>query len=248
MTPETLKFKNDIDAMERLIPLARRRVVHIGCGDGGLAFELAKRGATVLGINSDPVQARINRALGGFAQVTLVEGFPQNLPQNDGTVDCVIFANYLSQIDARDMDECLGEACRILKEVDGFLYVLEKDSSGLYDGILRMFDDQSAVRAWAGDALLRMPQNFFASAREIHYSVKQEFSSFDAFFDKCMAKKAINYGAADVNDEDVRAYFEQGCKGAGYEFEQEMRVSLYRSGPVAPGVPGAAAAPASVGS
>ena len=102
------------------MPLARRRVVHIGCGDGALAFELTKRGATVLGINSDPVQARINRALGSFPQVTLVEGFPQNLPQNDGTVYCVIFANYLSQIDAHDIDECLGEACRILKELDGF--------------------------------------------------------------------------------------------------------------------------------
>jgi len=248
MMLKTLKYKNGIAAMECLIPLARQRIVHIGCGDGALVFELVKRGSTVLGANYDPVQAQINRALGSFIKVTLAEEFPQNLPQNDGRVDCVIFANYLSQIDARDMDECLGEACRVLKEVDGFLYVLEKDANGLYNSILRMFDDQSAVRVCAGDSLLRMPQSFFASAREIHYSVKQEFPSFDAFFAKSMTKKDINYGAADLSDEGVWAYFEQGRKGAGYEFEEEMRVSLYCSGLVAPEVPSVAASPASTGS
>ncbi len=214
--------------------LPRRRIVDVACGDGALAFALAKRGASVMGIQSDPVQAKINRTLGSFQQVTLVEGYAQNLPQNDGTVDCVIFADCLSRIDAHDMDDCLAEACRVLKENDGLLYVLEKDTSGLFDGIIRMFDDQSAVRASASDALLRMPQNIFASAREVHYGLKQRFPDFGSFVTKFMAAENISYGLEDVNNGDVNAFFEQGKKGAGYEFELEMRVNLFRTGPVPP--------------
>ena len=231
MTPETIEAGSDIVAMERLISLTGKRIVDVACGDGALAFELAKRGATVMGIQSDPGQAEENRALGNYQQVTLVEGYAQNLPQNDGTVDCVIFADCLSRIEAEDMDDCLAEACRVLKENDGLLYVLEKDTNGLFDGIIRMFDDQSTVRAWASDALLRMPQNVFASTREIHYGLKRQFPDFASFVAKFMAVENISYGLEDINNGDVNALFEQGKKGAGYEFELEMRVNLYRTGP-----------------
>lgn len=231
MTPETIEAKSDIEAMQRLIALPGRRIVDVACGDGALAFTLAERGASVLGIQSDPGQARVNRALGDFQQVTLVEGYAQNLPQNDGTVDCVIFFDCLSRIEAEEMDDCLAEACRVLKENDGLLYVLEKDTSGLFDGIIRMFDDQSAVRAWASDALLRMPQDIFASAREIHYGLKRQFPDFASFVASFMAAENISYGLEDINNADVNAFFEQGKKDAGYEFELEMRVNLYRTGP-----------------
>ena len=234
MTPETIEAGSDIEAMESLIPLPGQRIVDVACGDGALAFALAKRGATVLGVESDPKNAQVNRALGNFQQVSLVEGFAQNLPENDGTVDCVIFADCLSRINAHEMDDCLTEACRVLKENDGILYVLEQETSGLFEGMVRMFDDQSAVRAWASDALLSMPQNIFASAREIHYSLKRKFPDFGSFVAKFMAAENISYVLEDVNNAEVNAVFEQGRKGAGYEFEQEMRVNLYRTGPVPP--------------
>jgi ubiquinone/menaquinone biosynthesis C-methylase UbiE len=233
MTPETIKVGTDIEAMERLIPLPGRRIVDVAGGDGALAFALAERGASVLALQNDPESARVNRALGSFQRVTLVEGFAQNLPQNDGTVDCVIFADCLSRIEAHDMDDCLAEACRVLKENDGLLYVLEQDTSGLFDGMIRMFDGQSAVRAWASGALLRMPQHIFASAREIHYSLKRQFPDFGSFVAKFMSAENISYALEDVNNADVNALFEQGknLKGAGYGFEHEMRVNLYRTGP-----------------
>ena len=58
MTLEHLQFGSDLEALERLVPLNGRRVVHPGCGDGGVCFTLAKRGASVLGVDSDPVRAQ----------------------------------------------------------------------------------------------------------------------------------------------------------------------------------------------
>jgi ubiquinone/menaquinone biosynthesis C-methylase UbiE len=252
MAPEILQFGSDLEAMQRLIGLPGRRIVDVACGNGALAFALAERGASVLGIENDPRGAQVNRALGSFPRVTLVEGFAQNLPRNDGTVDCVIFAHRLSQTEAYEMDDCLAEACRVLAENDGILYVLERHSGGSYDDVVRLFYDESEERAWALDALARMPRNFFASAREIHYGLKHKFPDFDSFVAALMAADDISYAVEEVNTADVRAWFDQGIiKGGGYEFEQVMRVDIYRTGaipppvPPVPPVPAAPAAPAS---
>ncbi len=237
MTPEHIKFDSDIEALERLVPLNGRRVVHVGCGDGALSLALAKRGATVLGVEADTEQARVNRASGAAGRLTFVEGFAQNLPQNDGTVDCVVMADFLSRVEAYDMDDCLTEACRVLKEIDGLLYVSDYDTSGSYDDMVRMFYDQSAERAWALDALLRMPQDIFATAREIHYGLKRQFGDFDAFAGKFMAAGDSDIIVENMNSEYVRALFEQGRKGNVFEFEQARRVNLYRTGIVAPAAP-----------
>lgn len=44
-----------------------------------------------------------------------------------------------------------------------------------------MFRDQSAEQIWAIEALLRMPQDVFASVRDIYYGMKRQFSDFDSF-------------------------------------------------------------------
>ena len=234
MTPEYIPFGSDIEALERLVPLNGRRIVHVGCGDGAISFALAKRGASVLGVETDVARAQANRALSTVEGVTLVEGFAQNLPGNNGTVDCVILLNFLSRVEAYDMDDCLTEACRVLTENDGLLYVGEFDTNGSYDDIVRMFHDESAERAWAVDALLRMPQDVFASAREIRYDLKRQFSDFDTFVGKFMAANESGITIEKLNSENFKALFEQGRRGNIFEFEQVRRVNLYRTGNVSP--------------
>ena len=229
-----MQFSSDMEALERLVPLPGRRIVHVGCGDGALSVALAKRGASVLGVEADSGRARENRDLGSMQGETLVEGFAQNLPQNDGTVDAVIMSNFLSRVEAYDMDDCLAEACRVLKEYDGLLYVGDYDTSGSYDDMVRMFHDQSAERAWALDALLRMPQDVFVLARELHYGLKRQFPDFDAFVASILAANDTELTVEDINTEHVRALFEQGRTGNNFEFEQARRVNLYRTGNVAP--------------
>ena len=230
MTLEHLQFGSDLEALERLVPLNGRRVVHPGCGDGGVCFTLAKRGASVLGVDSDPVRAQENRVLGTFERVTLVEGFAQNLPENDGTVDCVIMINFLSRLEANDMDDCLAEACRVLKEADGFLYVVDDDTSGSYEDMLRIFIDRSSERAWALEALQEMPQDVFASTREIHYNLKRQFPDFEAFLNMILSADKTGITIEDVDIDYVKALFEQGRQKNNFEFEQARRVDLYRTG------------------
>ncbi len=234
MTPEHLQFGRDLEALERLVPINGRRIVHVGCGDGAVCFTLAKRGATMLGVDSDPARAQENRALGNFQRVTLIEGFAQNLPENDGTVDCVFMLNFLSRLESDDMDDCLAEACRVLKEVDGLLYVADDDTSGTYDDMLRLFDDRSSERAWALESLMEMPQDVFASARQIHYNLKREFSDFEAFLKTILLADKSGINIEEIDIDYAKALFEQGRKKNIFEFEQARRVDLYRTGVAVP--------------
>jgi ubiquinone/menaquinone biosynthesis C-methylase UbiE len=234
MAPEYHQFASDLEALDRLVPLAGRRVVHVGCGNGALCFELAKRGATVLGVDSDPEKARASRALGAFPQISLVEGFAQNLPENDGTVDCVVMLDFLSHRESEDMDACLAEACRVLKAEGGALYVADDATSGSYDDMLRLLDDRSTERAWALEALGDMPEDVFASAREINYNLKRQFADFETFLGGIMAADKTGIDLAEVDMDYLRALFEQGRVKAMFEFDQARRVDLYTTGGVAP--------------
>jgi len=140
----------------------------------------------------------------------------------------------LSCVDAVDMDDCLIEVCRVLKENDGYLYVGEYESSGSYDDMLRVFHDLSAVRTWTLDAQRRLSQDVVASVREIHYGLRCQYSDFESFVASFTAVNGPELMNANMHSKNVRALFEQSRKGNIFEFEQARRVNLYRTGSFAP--------------
>jgi 2-polyprenyl-3-methyl-5-hydroxy-6-metoxy-1,4-benzoquinol methylase len=52
----------EIRQIERFMPLANRRVLEIGCGDGRLTLQLARRAAHVLAIEPDASQIAAAKA------------------------------------------------------------------------------------------------------------------------------------------------------------------------------------------
>ena len=63
---------------DRLPPLEGLRVLHVQCGDGAAAIELAASGALVTGIDSDPVALDLARRRG--PDLPWLQGDPQHLP------------------------------------------------------------------------------------------------------------------------------------------------------------------------
>ena len=56
--------KLGVAALDLLDPQSGERILDVGCGDGSLAREIAKRGATVLGIDNSPEMIAAARARG----------------------------------------------------------------------------------------------------------------------------------------------------------------------------------------
>ena len=52
-----MTVERDIDVMDRLIDVAGKHIVDAGCGEGGLARALVERGAEVIALEPDPIQA-----------------------------------------------------------------------------------------------------------------------------------------------------------------------------------------------
>ena len=75
-----------------------RSLIDVGCGGGALARALAERGATVLGVEPDPVQAARNREASETPGVSFAEGRAESLPVGDGAADGAIFGRSLHHV------------------------------------------------------------------------------------------------------------------------------------------------------
>ncbi len=55
MAAEELGEATDMEAVDRLLPVTGLALADVGCGAGRTSRALAERGATVLGVEPDPI-------------------------------------------------------------------------------------------------------------------------------------------------------------------------------------------------
>lgn len=225
-----LGIADDFGVLDGAVDVAGRTVVDAGCGPGVLSRHLLSRGASVIALEPDPVQAaRHADALAREPGLRFVETGAQALPCQDGSVDGVIFSKSLHHVPVALMDPALDEALRVLKPGQGFLYVLEPAIEGALSDLMRPFHDETQVRGAARDALDRLEARSGLTRRTIHYRNRRRYDDFEGFV---QAVCGTSYNAIDrarVDTPPVRACFEAGrdVAAGGYVFEQPMRVDLF---------------------
>ena len=223
-------LSSDLAVLDRLVEVGGRALIDVGCGAGALALALAGRGASVLGVEPDPVQAGKNRAAPETAGVTFAEARAEALPAADGTVDGVLFGRSLHHVPEAAMRPALEEAKRVLGP-GGFVYVLEPVMAGPFSAVMKPFHDETEVRRQAREALLDSAP-LFAGAREVHYEIERRFESHDEFVELFSGLSYNSYGADAVRSGTVKRLFEAGRTEAGdYAFVQPMRVDLFHTAP-----------------
>ena len=139
---------NDLEVLERLVPVAGRDVVDVGCGGGALVRALAARGARMTGveISEEQLAAAVRDDDGGGAQYAVGTG--QQLPLPDGSVDVVVFMRTLHHVPIEEMGNALGEARRVLRPA-GVVYVAEPLAEGDFFTLTSVVEDEREVRAAA---------------------------------------------------------------------------------------------------
>jgi len=226
--PNYLGESTDIEVLSRLVDWADRFVVDAGCANGALATALAMRGATVLGLEPDPVQAAANREAKAVPNVTLIEASAESIPREDHSVDVVVFSKSLHHVPAAAMDNVLREAARVLKPDSGLLIALEPDIRGEFSQLVKPFHDETIVRGQALAALDRTANPLFRQMDEYWYMTLARFPDFDSFVTRMAS---ATYNALDrqkIITPSTRSAFESGKRQTEYVFTNLMRARLYR--------------------
>jgi SAM-dependent methyltransferase len=137
------------DALEQQLlfelfgPVADKALLDVGCGDGALALELARRGAIVTGLDADPVMiaaARRRTEIEG-TQLHLVEGQAEKLPFADAAFDLIVAVTVFCFV--RDAERAVAEMARVLKP-GGRLVIGEL-------GRWNWWAAHRRIRGWFGD-------------------------------------------------------------------------------------------------
>ena len=217
----------DLDALEKIVPIAGKKLIEAGCAAGDTARRLAERGADVLAVEPDAAQAEKNRSAPATAGVKFVEAGAQALPAEDASVDGVLFFRSLHHVPRALMDAALTEAARVLKR-NGFLYVAEPGLDGSHFALMRPFNDEFEVRTLAQQALMRAAAPLFEEAAHYVYMQRPKHDNFDAMLNK-FSSLSYNPIARELIDQpEVRKNFEAAKTPDGYVFEQPMLVNFYR--------------------
>lgn len=226
---QDLGEKTDSGAIAALVSLDGLNVVDVGCGAGAIARELCGLGASVLGVEPDPIQAEKNRHAPATAGLSFVEASAEHLPLDAACLDAVFFFRSLHHVPVGRKDAALIEAARVLKPT-GFLCVVEPGMTGSHFKLMRPFHDETQVRTEAQAALDRTAPGLFHSEERYAYVQFPRYAGFDAFVTRVTGQSFNAIHRASVETDAVKALFEAGRSKAGdYVFEQPMLLNFYRA-------------------
>lgn len=204
---QDLGCTTNIDVMNRMLALDGKTVLDIGCGGFAFSKMLAECGASVIGIDPDPIQAEKNRA-NPVAGIEFLEAGADHIPCEDSSLDGVTFAYSLHHVPSDIYPQMFEDIFRVLKP-GGFLYVIEPTKCD-GDEVMRLFHNEDEVRekAWAALTEIAKPR-FESCTTATYYSVRQYDSWED--YATTYASKSFNslYTEADVRHERVRAAYER---------------------------------------
>ena len=219
---------SDFEIIDRLLAVGGLKVIDVGCGAGDTTRKLAEKGAEVLGVEPDSVQAAKNRAAPPADGLTFAEAGAENLPAESDSVDGVFFFRSLHHVPADRMDDALREAARVLKPDGGFLFVVEPSKEGSYFPLTCLFNDETEVRTLAQEALERTASAMFDSLETYRFERRRRYESFEDFVERFAGKSYLDVSRELVERPDVMALFEAGRTDDGYWFDQPMLLNLYR--------------------
>jgi len=139
------------------------RVLDVGCGDGELALELARRGAIVTGIDASAamIEAAKGRAKQHKADITFQVARAEELPFPTQQFDVVTAITILCFVD--DVSAVFREMARVLKP-GGRLVIGELGKWSTWAAARR-------IRAWLGSELWRQAR--FRTAKELRAHAEQ---------------------------------------------------------------------------
>lgn len=226
--PSTDVVAEELDLLDRLVPLRNQRILELGCGAAPLARKLlaAHPACTVTGLEVDETQHARNLTAAPTPGLTFIAAGAQAIPFDDASFDLALMLKSLHHVPLELIDQGLAEARRVLKP-GGHLYVSEPAFDGPLNEIIRLFNDEQAVRHAAYQAVQRaVATGRWREVTEHHFLVPVRFADFDDFERRMTGVTYADRRWHGDMRERVRERFEALRPPPGEPFIRPMRVNL----------------------
>lgn len=210
--------------------LAGRRVVDVGCGDGGLVRALTAKGAHVTGVECGREMLALAHAAERVGDERYVDGVAQALPLPDASADLVVFMNSLHHVPMADMARGLAEAARVVA-ADGRVLVNEPLPEGRFFQLTRRVEDEVEVRAAAYAAIKgALATGVFSDETEIVYLNPVRMESYESFASRMGAIDPARKARVAAQETTLRALFHElaSPRDGAFFFDQPARFTILR--------------------
>ncbi len=222
---------DELELLAGLVPLARARLIELGCGAARLARALLARhaGTTLVGLEVDETQHAKNLAAAPQAGLSFARGGAQAIPFPDASFDGALMLKSLHHVPLAAMAQALDETARVLRP-KGWLYVSEPVFAGELNELIRMFNDERDVRAAAQAALdTAIGGGRWEQAAEVRFSMPARFRDFAEFEQQVMRPSFADHRIDDAMLAAVRERFAPHLGPDGAAFMRPMHVRLLRT-------------------
>ena len=176
---------DELVLMAECLDLRECAVLELGCGKARQARGLLQRfpSARVIGIEPDQALV-VGNAQRPQAGLRVLEGRAETVACAEASFDMVWMLKSLHHIP--DMPQALAQAARVLRP-GGWLYVSEPVYAGQLNEIVRLYNDEGAVRATAQQALdAAAASPLWTAQREWRFVQAVHFANVQDFEDRMM--------------------------------------------------------------
>jgi len=225
---------SDLAVLARLVELAGRDVVDVGCGGGGLVRELTARGARVVGVAISDEQLAPAIAHDAGSDARYLVGRAQALPLEDASADVVVFMRSLHHVPTADLMRSLREARRVLQP-DGIAYVAEPLAEGDFFALTSLVEDELEARTAVQAALGEPSRAGLHRALTVDYDVRVRIADHHALRHRMVSVDPERAAIFDARERELAEAFE-GLGEAGDQpgercFVAPMRAEVLRLRP-----------------
>jgi ubiquinone/menaquinone biosynthesis C-methylase UbiE len=222
------EIRTEGEVCDELVPLARARVLELGCGKAEATRNLARAhpDATFTALETDTIQAALNLESAKLPNVRFGLGAAEAIPAEDAAFDAVLMFKSLHHVEERRLDQALGEIHRVLDR-GGLAFFAEPVFDGDYNEVIRIFHDEERVRALAFAALQRaVDSGRYALRTERFFQRTVRFEGFAEFEKKVIGVTHTRHTLTDSQLARVRERFMRHATPSGVNFLQPMRVDV----------------------
>ena len=226
--PPSELVADELDLLNRLVPLRAQHIIELGCGAAELSRRLldAHPACSVTALEVDQAQHAKNLARPPAPGLAFVAAGAQTIPFVDASFDLALMLKSLHHVPLAQMDQALAEVRRVLRP-GGLLYVSEPVFDGPLNEVVRLFNDEQAVRRAAYQTVQRaLAGGGWREVTEHHFMMPVAFADFDDFERRMTGVTYADRRFDGPLRERVRERFEALRPPAGQAFIRPMRVNL----------------------